>query len=78
MPATLSTLPRSAAAEKPGALSRALRACQDGIAAYFARREAIAILRELDDYALRDIGIKRYQIEAAVHGTIPAPNRMRM
>jgi uncharacterized protein YjiS (DUF1127 family) len=78
MPATLSTLPRPAVANRPGAFSRVLRACRDAIVCYFARREAIANLRELDDHALRDIGITRYQIEAAVHGCITAPKRARM
>ena len=34
------------------------------------RRDAIKALRELDDRALRDIGIVRSQIEAAVDGAL--------
>lgn len=38
------------------------------LAAYLERRAAIKVLRELDDRALRDIGIARCHIEAAVGG----------
>ena len=48
------------------------------IAGYFVRRTAIATLRELDDRALRDIGLARSQIEAAVHGFVPLPDQGRM
>jgi len=65
MSATLST-----ATKRPGAFSRLLNACCDGVAVYFARRAAIATLRELDDRTLRDIGLARSQIEAAVGGCI--------
>ena len=64
--------------EEAGAFSRLLSACCEGIARYFVRRAAIASLRELDDRALRDIGLARSQIEAAVHGFITAPGRARM
>jgi uncharacterized protein YjiS (DUF1127 family) len=50
----------------------------DRIARYFVRRTAIACLCELDDRALRDIGLVRSQIEAAVHGFMTAPDRARM
>jgi uncharacterized protein YjiS (DUF1127 family) len=33
---------------------------------YWARRETIKMLRELDDHQLRDIGLPRHQIESAV------------
>jgi len=52
------------------ALTRIVSACLDGIATYFFRRSAIARLHELDDRALRDIGLVRSQIEAAVRGLI--------
>ena len=42
----------------------------NGVVVYWARREAIKTLRQLDDRALRDIGIARSQIEAAVHGVV--------
>ena len=50
----------------PGALAKAIR-----------RRQAIRALRELDDCALRDIGLARSQIEAAVYAFMTAPNRAR-
>ncbi|MEH2532890.1 uncharacterized protein YjiS (DUF1127 family) [Bradyrhizobium sp. AZCC 1588] len=42
----------------------------NGIVTHFAHREAIKTLSELDDRALRDIGVERSQIEAAVRGSI--------
>jgi uncharacterized protein YjiS (DUF1127 family) len=42
----------------------------NGIVTYFARRQAIQTLSELDDRALRDIGIERSRIESAVRGTV--------
>lgn len=45
---------------------------------YWARREAIKVLSEMDDRALRDIGIARSQIEAAVGGALnPGMARLR-
>ena len=38
------------------------------LAAYLERRAAIKMLRQLDDRELRDIGIMRCHIEAAVTG----------
>jgi uncharacterized protein YjiS (DUF1127 family) len=52
------------------AFSRLFNTCLNGVAHYFVRRTAIASLYELDDRALRDIGLERSQIEAAVHGFI--------
>jgi uncharacterized protein YjiS (DUF1127 family) len=37
---------------------------------HWYRREAIKMLQELDDRALRDIGLQRCHIEAAVRGDI--------
>ena len=34
---------------------------------YWARRETIKMLRELDDHQLRDIGLPRHQIESTVN-----------
>jgi uncharacterized protein YjiS (DUF1127 family) len=42
----------------------------EGIAGYLGRRTAMACLHDLDDCALRDIGLARFQIEAAVYGLI--------
>jgi uncharacterized protein YjiS (DUF1127 family) len=48
------------------------------LAAFLERRAAIKALRELDDRALRDIGIARCHIEAAVTGTVnPELGRLR-
>jgi uncharacterized protein YjiS (DUF1127 family) len=78
MSATLSTIVRPAGTKSPGASLRIFNACWKGIARYFVRRAAIASLRELDDCALRDIGLARSQIEAAVHGLMTAPNWTRI
>jgi len=78
MSATLSTIIRPAATKRPGAYLRFFNAYCEGVADYFARRTAIATLRELDDRALRDIGLERSQIEAAVHGFIALSDQARM
>jgi len=39
-----------------------------GVAAEWDRRAAMKALHQLDDRALRDIGLSRCQIERAVHG----------
>ena len=70
MSSTLATIVRPAVTKRAGAFSRLFSACVDGIARYFVRRAAIASLRELDDRALRDIGLVRSQIEAAVRGFV--------
>jgi len=45
---------------------------------YLERRAAIKTLRELDDRALKDIGLARCQIEAAVDGALnPEMARLR-
>lgn len=45
------------------------------IVGYHGRRTAIACLRDLDDRALRDVGLNRFQIEAAVDGLITFPTK---
>jgi uncharacterized protein YjiS (DUF1127 family) len=40
------------------------------LATWLERRQAVKALRELDDRALRDIGIHRSAIESAVRGVI--------
>jgi uncharacterized protein YjiS (DUF1127 family) len=77
MSATLSTIARPAGTRSPGAGLWILNACLEKIARYFVRRAAIASLRELDDCELRDIGLARSQIEAAVDGLMTAPTRGR-
>jgi uncharacterized protein YjiS (DUF1127 family) len=48
------------------------------LGAYWERRAAIKALRQLDDRALRDIGLPRCHIEAAVGGAFnPDMGRMR-
>ena len=78
MPETLSTLVRPAVTKRPGAFSRLLSAYCEGIVGYFVRRSAVASLRELDDRALRDIGLVRSQIEGAVCGFIRLSDQARM
>jgi uncharacterized protein YjiS (DUF1127 family) len=70
MSATLSTIVQPAGTKQLGASLRIFSAGWDRIARYRAHRAAIASLRELDDRALRDIGLARSEIEAAVHGLI--------
>jgi uncharacterized protein YjiS (DUF1127 family) len=70
MSATLATIVRPQVTARPGAFSWLFSAGWDGIARYFVRRAAIASLRKLDDRLLRDIGLERSQIEAAVDGFI--------
>jgi len=77
MSATLSTIVRPARTISPGTCLRIFNACWEGIARYFFRRAAIASRGELDDRALKDIGLTRSQIEAAVHGLTTAPSRAR-
>jgi uncharacterized protein YjiS (DUF1127 family) len=56
---------------------RVLGSWVNGIVTYFAHREAIKTLSELDDRALRDIGVERGRIESAVRGMIdPGFGRM--
>jgi len=79
MSATLSTILRPAVTPRSGRLIRRLfYAWARDIAGYFARRAALKALCELNDRELRDIGLTRSQIEAAVHGFIPRPNQARM
>jgi uncharacterized protein YjiS (DUF1127 family) len=54
----------------PAGLGRLLGGWVTGLMTYWARREAIKVLGEMDDRALRDIGIARSQIEAAVGGAL--------
>lgn len=77
MSANLSIVVRPALSKSSSVASRLVGACRDGIVGYFVRRAAIKTLRELDDRALRDIGLVRAQIEAAVHGDITLPGQAR-
>jgi uncharacterized protein YjiS (DUF1127 family) len=76
MPAMLSTLFQPAITVKPGRYVRQLLyAWAHDIAHYFVRRAALKRLREFSDRELRDIGLSRGQIEAAVYGFITGPDR---
>ena len=78
MSAILSTIVQPAGTTRLGASLRIFSACWERIARYRVRRAAIASLRELDDRELRDIGLARSEIEAAVHGFMTARNRARI
>lgn len=75
MPALLSTIVPPAVTKGHDAFSRLLSASRDWVAGYLDRRIAIACLGDLDDRALRDIGLARFQIEAAVYGLITIPGQ---
>jgi len=53
-----------------GGFFRLLGKWVNGVVSHLARRQAIQTLHELDDRALRDIGIERSRIESAVRGTV--------
>jgi uncharacterized protein YjiS (DUF1127 family) len=59
---TTSTI-RSASASEWG---QRLSCWMTRVMTYWARRETIKMLRELDDHQLRDIGLPRHQIESTV------------
>jgi uncharacterized protein YjiS (DUF1127 family) len=75
MSATLATIVRPEVTKRANKFAQIFNV---GIARHFVRRTAIATLRQLDDRALRDIGIARSQIEPAVHGFITLPDQGRM
>jgi uncharacterized protein YjiS (DUF1127 family) len=61
-----------------GGLVRWIEAGALALLAHLERRAAIKTLRALDDRALRDIGIARCQIEAAVGGALnPSMGNLR-
>ena len=53
-----------------GVFAQRLNACFEILVGHFVLRAAIETLRELDDRALRDIGLDRTKIEAAVAGLV--------
>ncbi len=77
MSVTLSTAATSST-KRPATPLRILNACWESIARYCVHRGAIEHLRELEDNSLRDIGLARSQIEAAVHGFMSDPDRTRI
>jgi len=73
---TLSAIIRPAIT--PGGFVRLLNAWCEGISGFLFRRSAITSLRAFDDRALRDIGLERSRIEAAVYGYVILRKRGRM
>jgi uncharacterized protein YjiS (DUF1127 family) len=69
---TVQTAPANA-----GGFIRVLGNLANGLAAHWVRREAIKVLRAMDDRELRDIGISRSHIEDAVRGR-PDPEFRRL
>ena len=67
---TIYTTAQTAPATAFGGFTRAIANWANGLAAHWVRREAIKNLQALDDRALRDIGIHRSNIEAAVKGNV--------
>jgi len=61
-----------------GGLIRRIGISAYALATYWDRRAAIKTLRELDDRALRDIGIARCHIEQAVLGGSANPEMGRL
>jgi uncharacterized protein YjiS (DUF1127 family) len=79
MSATLSTLSHPAVTVRPGRYVRQLfQAWTGDIAHYFDRRAALKHLGELNDRELRDIGLTRGPVEAAVCGFMIRPDRARI
>jgi uncharacterized protein YjiS (DUF1127 family) len=62
-----STAARSSTSGARSGFVRLMEIWADRLAAYWVRRAAIKTLRELDDHALRDIGLARDQIETAIY-----------
>jgi uncharacterized protein YjiS (DUF1127 family) len=79
MPAMLSTLFQPAVTVRPGRyVGQLFYAWARDIAHYFVRRAALKRLREFNDRELRDIGLARSQIEAAVYGFMTRPDPARI
>jgi uncharacterized protein YjiS (DUF1127 family) len=79
MSATLSTIFQPAVTVRPGRYVRRLfYAWVHDIAHYFSSRAALKRLREFSDRELRDIGLSRGQIEAAVYGFVTRPDQGRL
>jgi uncharacterized protein YjiS (DUF1127 family) len=71
MPAILSTIVLPAVTKGASAFFGLFSAACEGIAGYLGRQTTVACLHGLDDRALQDIGLARFQREATVHGLIP-------
>jgi uncharacterized protein YjiS (DUF1127 family) len=77
MLAILSIIVRFTGTKASKRLSRRLSAYWERFAGYFVRRSALISLNELDDRALRHIGLERSQIEAAVYGLVTVRSQGR-
>lgn len=77
MSVSFSTIVHPDLARKSATLYRRLEALYGGMVRFFARRSALADLRDCDDFMLRDIGLARGDIEAAVHGRPVPPDWAR-
>jgi uncharacterized protein YjiS (DUF1127 family) len=79
MSVMLSTLFQPAVTVRPGRYVRRLfHVWARDIARHVGRRAARKRLHELNDRELRDIGLSRSEIEAAVCGFISGPDRGRL
>ena len=77
MSITLPSFTQPAATRRSRGLVRIVFGWTRNIARYFADRDAVKYLGELSDRELNDIGIRRSQIEDAVHGVFTDPDRAR-
>lgn len=68
---TSTTTVRPATSGVFGRFVRQIMIWMRAVAADWNRRAAMKALHQLDDRALRDIGLSRCQIERAVHGLDP-------
>jgi uncharacterized protein YjiS (DUF1127 family) len=78
---TMSSTSAAAQAAIPGTsggLNRRFGIWAHALVAYWDRRAAIKALRQLDDRALRDIGLARCHIEVAVGGGALNPEMGRL
>jgi uncharacterized protein YjiS (DUF1127 family) len=74
MSITLPSITQPAAGRRSGWL---VRICFGWVRDILAHRNAIKNLSELTDRELRDIGLRRCQIEDAVRGILTDPDRAR-
>jgi uncharacterized protein YjiS (DUF1127 family) len=75
---TLSILMLVAKQNPANSLLRWIAGCAESFARFCERREAIEILRGLDDHELKDLGISRCRIEQAVQGRALSQRRWEM
>ncbi|MFL6836873.1 MAG: DUF1127 domain-containing protein [Bradyrhizobium sp.] len=68
MTTIFSPVAQPAISESSGGLIRWIEGWASALVTYWDRRAAIKALQRLDDRALRDIGLSRCHIEAAVGG----------